>query len=166
MEINFNKLNSYFGDMALIGSAVQFDLPSIETIASPQHTTYQKSQAKNTLDAEYRSMRIDIVYDIPFVSHVSLDIVHRANVVCHLKGHPNLHQLQRRWDAVVGLETVYNEHKQTTGEENLDEYFKIIYEKQSVEDEFNEAMEKIVEIESIIKSKVKEVVPMIEQLLS
>lgn len=162
MNLDFQKLNSYFGPMALTDNSVQFELPSIDSLAKAHHTHYEKRKAKEILDVHYSSLRTDLIYKFPFISYANMDIIHRSNVTCMLNGISNLHRLEDRWKVAVALEEVYVEMDKNNNAQ-LDDYFKIMYEFQEIEDDFNHAMEKIESIRLFIQEKLIDILPIVEK---
>jgi hypothetical protein len=164
MNLDFEKLNSYFGPMALTDNSVQFELPSIDSLAKAHHTIYEKRMAKEILDVHYSSLRTEIIYEFPFISYGNMDIIHRSNFNCMLTGISNLRQLENRWKVTEGLLELYNEMNEN-GNAHMDDYFKIMYEFQEIEEEFNNAMDKIESIGLFIQEKLIDILPNVEKYL-
>lgn len=156
--MDFQKLNSYFGPMCFMDNAVQFELPSIKQYKVNEGivTEYEYRQAKSILDAHYLTLKTDIVYEFPEASYVDVETDHRQNIVCHLDGYAELHEVEKRWNTICALETIYNENY-SDGNHNWNDYFKIMYEKQDVAEEFTNAMELIERIETFINNRLENI---------
>jgi hypothetical protein len=164
--MDFQKLNSYFGPMCFMDNAVQFDIPNVKQfhVGVGIVTDYEYRQAKSVLDAHYLSLRTDIIYEFPQTSYVDVDTNHRYNIICHLDGLAEIHSIENRWNTIVALETIHNE-MQSDGNNNLQDFIKIMEEKTYIQDEYNEAMEIIERIENFINERVKDIKKEIEALV-
>lgn len=165
MEKSFEKLQKYFGANAYSYSSIQFNLPNIESFAKRYVTSYEIRKAKDILDAHYKSLKSDIVFEFVETSSVFLETKHRTYITCSLKRFPNLYESYKDWEVTIALETIQNELK-AEGKDQLGDTFKILYAKQEIIDEVNNALEIINRIETYINNRLKEIRKIVEPLLA
>jgi hypothetical protein len=165
VEKTFEKLNEYFGANAYSSSSIQFNLPSVESFAKRYVTPYEIKKAKEILDAHYKFLRSDLVYEFTETTHVYLETKHRTFITCNIEGFENLRELQKDWIVTLSLETIQNELK-AEGKDQLGDTLKILYAKQLIQDEVKDALEIIDRIETFIDLRINDIRKIIEPLLT
>lgn len=157
MEMDFEKLNSYFGPQATLSNSVQFNLPTAETF-KPMCNYYEDYvEVKKLLDVHYQILTSDISCNFLEVTSISVETKHRTNIVCCLANFRELHNLEKRYETALNLEIIHKELKEKTGKEYLDDYFKIQYELIAIKDKYDSAMEVIKMLEDFINDNVEEI---------
>jgi hypothetical protein len=160
--MNFEKLESYFGQQTFFSNEIQFELPNVKNLDDLYSLEEKHNKTERLLDAYYQTLKSDILYNFSQVSSVFIETEHRSYIVCSLNGFMGLHELKERWKATKVLENIYVEMKEN-GTDYIGDFVKINHEFLNIEDHYKEAIELIENIEVFIAEKVVHIMQEIKE---